>query len=142
MRSSPVCFRLFGLLNFSKWFNVKSNIHYRVFHTADSIVLVKDGNELWRVGCQDIDEVGFCTCDPDPVLWDYFFLMNANGRTYYLAVDPEWEGVDDIIEFLSGKMGTDLGRYSIANSIKRSSIVAWPEERVGNDFNFLSEPEF
>lgn len=48
MRSSPVRFRLFGLLNFSKWFNVKSNIHYRVFHTADWIVLVKEGNELWR----------------------------------------------------------------------------------------------
>lgn len=41
MRSSPVRFRLFGLLNFSKWFNVKLNIHYRVFHTADWIVLVK-----------------------------------------------------------------------------------------------------
>lgn len=118
--------------------NGTSGVRYMAVHDDDCVVLQKQGEELWRVSCRDIEEIGFCTLDADPVSWDYFFLLNANGRTRYLAIDPEWAGVDEVIEVLSKEKGTDFGLYSLSNSTGRRSVVAWPNEKAGEPFNFLS----
>ena len=128
--------------------DVAMNLLHRILQPADNhytakcvdgcVVLQKEDEELWRVSCRDIEEIGFCTLDADPVALDYFFLINANGRTWYLAIDPEWAGVDEVIECLAKEKATDFSPYSLANSTSRRSVVAWPEEKAGEPFNFLS----
>ena len=116
-----------------------AGVRYTAMCVEGCVVLQKQDEELWRVSCRDIEEIGFCTLDADPVALDYFFLINANGRTWYLAIDPEWAGVDEVIEFLAKEKESDFSLYSLANSTSRRSVVAWPNEKAGEPFNFLSE---
>ena len=55
-----------------------------------------------------------------------------------VSIDPEWAGVDEVIEFLAKEKESDFSLYSLANSTSSRSIVAWPNEKAGKPFKFLS----
>ena len=119
-----------------------SRPRYAIMSEGRWLVLRKGNNEMWRINRFDIEEIGFCTLMPSTAGLDYYFLLNAGGVTYYLAIDPEWYGVDSVVNRLSQEKGVDLKQYSLANSIDCRSVVAWPSNRRGEAFNFLTVPVY
>jgi hypothetical protein len=79
-----------------------------------------------------IDALGYMTYESDPVLYDYFYLINSEGVTYMMPI--EWPHVLDIINFLETTIPEYNKCMGIANSIHYNSLAVWPPSVAGGKF--------
>ena len=79
-----------------------------------------------------IDAVGYMTYESDPVLYDYFYLINSEGVTYMMPI--EWPHVLDVISFLEKTIPDYAFRMTLCNCIYYNTLAVWPPSVAGGKF--------
>ena len=113
-------------------------------NTPNITVNIEGGQIVARNGCgiilriiqiDAIEAVGYMTTEADPILCDYYYLINANSCTFIFPI-VEINGVLATIHHLEVTLPGYDTRSSMANSTHLGTTTVWPNSMAGRPFPF------
>ena len=103
-----------------------------VFKECEGVIMGEHKNLSRVIEIDKIDAVGYMTFESNPVLYDFFFLLNSEDVTY--MIPTEWPHVHEVVGLLEKTLPGYNKRIEIANSIHYTTLTVWPPSLAGSKF--------